>query len=905
MQGGFIVIPDAAGAPSWLGARTARSLLAAESPLPSRTVRENEWISQAAAGEFRDGLIVISAGAWFPVPGFAAVPVPSATGRPVIAFGLNPRTDSPWRALCRRAGGDLSGRAPALSSLGRPPVLALDARSCAALRSGKRWEELLAEARVVHLSPLDVLEDNGLRLCQGITSLQYGGAERLALDLHRELRATGTAARLLVLGRPGRSAFPLPPEGVDLSDMPRDPFSRAAAVAAAAGRFGADLLHAHLLNAVEIKALRPHGIPLVLTLHNTSSGWPADLLSLAENDAALLAACSLGVEAEARRLLPALPVRTAWNGIDPRHFQQSPERAAKAAAFREATGLSAKDLLLVTLANPRPQKRPDRLPPVIAALQKECPGRRIRLLLAGEAAAFSDEAADCMEALKQAAADCGVEENLIFHGPADDVPALLAAADVLVSTAAHEGLSLAHLEALAMGVPVVALEAGGTGEVARAAGAAFTMLPQSAGPEAFARAVLAAADARISGREAVRRCFSLEVMTQRYRQLYRCALTAPRQPGKTLWLITNNFTTGGAQSSARRLLTEWHRRGIPVRVAVLQEEPDDATPGRLALEKAGIPVLVLPRIGPHEAAETLEPLWPELADDPPQAVLFWNAVTSCKRLIADGLPRTPIFDISPGGMFFEALHPAFDRLRPDIPALTPADYGARLSGAVVKYAREKSQAETALEIPVHVIPNGVELPENPVPFRGNPPCFVFGTAARLHPRKRLEDLLEAFRLALPGLPPCGLQIAGGVDGEEEAYAEHLKQSARDLPVRWLGGVSPITAFHAGLDVFVMISEPAGCPNASLEALASGLPVVATDFGGASEQVISGHTGLLVPNRDPAALAAALIRIATDPALRRHCAGNARSHVAENFTLSLMAGRYSELVRGSVASGGAH
>jgi glycogen synthase len=73
---------------------------------------------------------------------------------------------------------------------------------------------------------------------------------------------------------------------------------------------------------------------------------------------------------------------------------------------------------------------------------------------------------------------------------------------------------------------------------------------------------------------------------------------------------------------------------------------------------------------------------------------------------------------------------------------------------------------------------------------------------------------------------------------------------RTLPTR--------ATFLAGLDVFAMISEPSGCPNASLEALAAGVPVIATDVGGAREQVIDGKSGRLVPARDASALANAIV-----------------------------------------------
>lgn len=894
MPGAFIVEAADAVHRTRLCARSRRSLLASHTGLAIFPCRNIDY--RDAARNCPDGFLVLSAGLWFSHPESIAMPEASATGRPVLGFGLTPLGHPEWRDLRRNHGGDLTGQGHPLRTT-RPPVMAVDSRACALLNSGRNWQEVLEMARIVHLSELDAQIGDELRVVQIITSLQLGGAERIAQDLHRQLPGAGIAAQLVVLGRPGRTAFPVPPGGVDLSEIPGDLLTRVRAAAVAANRFGADLLHAHLLGAEEIRALGANGIPVLLTLHNTFAGWPPSLMNLREEDVRMLVACSLGVQADARKHFPALPVRTAWNGIDPQLFRRTPDRAAQGREIRRQSGIGESDLLLITLANPRPQKRLDRLPAVAACLRALFPGRKVRLWIVGEAAAFHAEAAQCVENVKREAEALGVADTIHFYGPTRDAPGLLAAADVLVSTSAHEGLSLAHLEALAMGLPVVALEAGGTGEAARAAGPAMTLLPQDSSPADFAAAVLAAAGRKVSGREAVARCFSLESMAHRYRQLYHRALSSPRTAGRTIWLICNNFAMGGAQSSARRLLTFWHRQGIPVRAVVLQEDKNDPSSGRMALGSAGIPVLALPRLGLHEAAETLAPLWQELEADPPKAILLWNVVTSCKRIIADGMLRTPIFDVSPGGMFFEALHPSFVKLRADLPADSPADYGKMLTGAVVKYSREKPQAETSLGVPVSVIPNGVGLPEEVVAFRENPDPFVFGTAARLHPQKRLGDLLAAWRLALPGLPPSVLRIAGEVDGEDGEYACLLRQESSDLPVEWVGGISPIWRFHQGLDAFVMISAPAGCPNASLEAMASGLAVIATDAGGASEQVIDGLTGFLVPPEDAQRLADAMVRIAGNAALRRSIAVNARQHVENSFSMPLMAGRYWRLIYG--------
>ncbi len=93
----------------------------------------------------------------------------------------------------------------------------------------------------------------------------------------------------------------------------------------------------------------------------------------------------------------------------------------------------------------------------------------------------------------------------------------------------------------------------------------------------------------------------------------------------------------------------------------------------------------------------------------------------------------------------------------------------------------------------------------------------------------------------------------------------------------------------------MISDPAGCPNASLEALAAGIPVIATDVGGTSEQVIDGVNGRLLPPRDLVAFSQAMLDLATSP--QREAMGRAaREHIARHFTLTQMTSDYATLLQ---------
>jgi glycosyltransferase involved in cell wall biosynthesis len=388
-------------------------------------------------------------------------------------------------------------------------------------------------------------------------------------------------------------------------------------------------------------------------------------------------------------------------------------------------------------------------------------------------------------------------------------------------------------------------------------------------------------------------------MAARYRWLYPRAIAAARRTGETgagLWLITNNFSTGGAQTSARRLLLGLQLHGERVRAAVIEEDPAFPTPGRRALLERGVSVIAPPldATGRHEAA--IEEILAAIDTDPAQAVLFWNLRPAFKVALADALLKTPVFDVSPGEMFYDSFEKYFQKPNWRFGCSTPREYGALLAGVIVKYFAESERAAAYLGAPVHVVPNGVPIAEadSGTARNGNGtenPAFVFGTAARINPQKRLEDLLEAFRLAHDRLPPYVLRIGGGIERGCNDYASALRAGANGLPIEWLGEVTDVAAFHHQLDAFAMISEPAGCPNASLEAIAAGLPVIATDFGGASEQVIDGVTGRLVPARNPEALAAALVEFATQPDLRRKLSLAGNQLIRQRFSLERMIADY--------------
>ena len=130
--------------------------------------------------------------------------------------------------------------------------------------------------------------------------------------------------------------------------------------------------------------------------------------------------------------------------------------------------------------------------------------------------------------------------------------------------------------------------------------------------------------------------------------------------------------------------------------------------------------------------------------------------------------------------------------------------------------------------------------------------MLVGTVARLNPVKRLDILLQA----MMALRDVHTVIVG--DGPERAQLRTVSErSGLADRAHFAGQQRDVRTWLAALDVFVLSSDWEGMSNALLEAMAAGLPVVTTAVGGTPEVVVDGETGLLVPPRDPAALAEAI------------------------------------------------
>ena len=140
---------------------------------------------------------------------------------------------------------------------------------------------------------------------------------------------------------------------------------------------------------------------------------------------------------------------------------------------------------------------------------------------------------------------------------------------------------------------------------------------------------------------------------------------------------------------------------------------------------------------------------------------------------------------------------------------------------------------------------------------------MLGCTARLAPPKDLITLLDA--LAQPGCERWELRVFG--DGPDRAAIErHRDALGLGDRVTLLGNRDDVAAQLADCDAFALISDWEGLPYSILEAMAAGLPVLATAVGGIADLVVPGSTGELVPPRDAAAAGRVLAAWAADPSL---------------------------------------
>jgi len=722
----------------------------------------------------------------------------------------------------------------------------------------------------------------GLRLHAAVASLALGGAERIVLDwAARSARTYGV--RIAVL-RDTSAEWPLPPgieilrfHGKDIEARLAQ-FGAQAALEQEAG--GSPVVCCHLLTAEQRRALRAGGALTVPVLHNAASGWIEPAAALCDEHFAIAVSASAAQEYRAAGgRVPCTVVR---------HFPRKPrERAGARETWRSRWAIPADAWVIGMVGAVKPQKAYTRALRILRELldRDAAPGPPYLVIVGG---ATGRDGALAWNAVLAQALRLGVAERLRLPGFVAGAAQCLPAFDLFLNTSRYEGLSIATLEALAAGLPVVASRVGGQGE---AGAPGLSLLAFDAPDDDWAQALAARA------REAPQPPAWVGFPSQRLWTLAYLARPFTPRPGAggRVLFVTANLNAGGAQRSLVNLALALKGR-LDFEIAVTGDSSSAAFSQQLSA--AGI--RHFRSAGTRDCLDHAEALIAHIVGSAPSCVCFWNLDAKIKLLLAKWLGHSALrfIDVSPGSYLFDEM--AATRGFQECIACTDADYFARIDCLVHKY---RAAPHPLIGKRAVVIPNGVPLPgaiRTEFADAGAQPVRI-ALCGRIAPSKFVLEAIAAMRLLWRQLPQAELHVLGSAEARDRDYALQVAAAAGSPPgtggrIVFHGAAFDAPARLAQYDALLVLGRHQGCPNAVLEALAAGVPVIANDSGGTRELVLHGRTGLLLGAVEPAAIAAALLRVLQNPALARRLSARGRQHVARKFSMDRMRDSYLRLFR---------
>lgn len=361
-------------------------------------------------------------------------------------------------------------------------------------------------------------------------------------------------------------------------------------------------------------------------------------------------------------------------------------------------------------------------------------------------------------------------------------------------------------------------------------------------------------------------------------------------PPRRIALCITDLDAGGAEQCLAHVALGLDRSAWQPHVFCLSRR------GILAerLENGGVPCTCLGWRGSRDAwrildlARRLHAFRPELL----QTFLFHANVAG---RIAGRLARVPV--IVSGIRVAErekSWHVRLERMTRFL-----ATHHVCVSEAVARFSRQYARLAPAT---VSVIPNGVDLakfqsarPLAPHELNAPPETLWMLCVGRLHPQKGQRLLLEAVAPLLESHPRWRLMLVG--EGPmRQSLEEHIERLRCRDQVRLLGWRVDVPRLMKTATLLVLPSLWEGLPNVVLEAMAAGLPVVASDVEGVREVLETGVTGLIVEPGSAVALRAALAGLLGDPQRLSELHRNAQSAAINVLTTSVMVQRYEALYR---------
>lgn len=720
-----------------------------------------------------------------------------------------------------------------------------------------------------------------------IPSLDLGGAEKFVIDLLSPEYCAQSPVIGFVLSPRKNTSHTLEHVGrnfqklIFLSMFSRK--SRLDFVCQVARKYHLPI-YCHLISVEDTRYLQQNGVATIPVIHNTSSGWKANTAEkFQDRQNPFIVACSQTIAQTIIAAGATRPVRVL------RH-RPVIHNSLSTKEARSALGIPEDAMVIGMIGRMAPQKNYTRAARILREVRRTHPDAI--LVIIGDTSTPSH--ARCLQALCATAIslDLCIGTDIVITGGLPDASQYLQAFNVFLNTSLWEGLSMACTEARISRIPAVISNVGGQSEI----DPCVTVL-DLAEPDRIWAETLIRKSAETPAPDHSEHVGKALAMQWPWMAFFAQMKKSHLRSNHVLFL-TLDLNTGGAQKSLCNLLPELPAEGITPTLAITGRigVPDYLAP----LDDIQVINLRGNQTRNITLAERVNRICTLIARYRYDTVCFWHLDAATKALIANILAPSPIktVDVSPGPKFYAEMTADLTQINRGT-GITPRAYLASLDALVEKYR----PAHIINETRTYTIPNGVRIPSPHIPRPKTNPWKV-AVCGRLTPSKypeRLPQIAKSLaRLAKERNLPCPeIHVYGGFHRWHTHIMENFEKSMPDeMPENLIfhGPTNKPKSRIADAACLLMLSEDQGCPNASLEAMSVGVPVIANNTGGVPEQVINEKTGILLPEIPPDAdsIATEILRICSDPQLRNTLGKNAREHATKTFSMSLMARRYAKL-----------
>jgi glycosyltransferase involved in cell wall biosynthesis len=648
------------------------------------------------------------------------------------------------------------------------------------------------------------------------------------------------------------------------------------------------LIITHLLPPDELKWFWQAGIGTIPVLHNSVEGWEADPPGFNNSGVPFVIACATSIAKqfiEGGSTRPVVALRhEVQRWPSPAEMQTARKRV------RSLWGVSDKAVLIGMVGQFKSQKAYTRAIRVLALLRQHV---EAKLMIVGGWNHAYGSGPIAYEATMRLALELNIISDICAVGNSDDVDQYYAAFDICLNTSLFEGLSISLLEAISSGCPIVAADVGGTREVIPANG---RLIEDPSDISAYVAGILAVERAKI--RYVPGAPVATDLVPQIWAGLNLLAASTIYQeirPRFGTIFVTERLDLDGPSKSLVRLLAAGSRRA-PVTVFLTGGRGYDRFVE--ILKKAN--VAIYQSVAEDSIAKIARLLVERAVEENTRTICFWNASPEIKLIVAKmvEVSKIRLMDVSPGPMLFDELNASTEFQRRT--TLTLEQYWSRLDHFVSLYKNGLPHANAPQPRCCHVIPLGipvkpVEVPATDADYKYDKD-FMIGTVTRIVPDKKIEVILEMMSILKTRCPQVSITIVGGPDISSKKYFDDLVSeiAQRGLSnIRLAGPQFNVDKFISKWSVFVLSGIRQGCPNASLEAMSFGIPVVAMASGGLDEQILDGRTGYLVSSAEE--MADAVYKLLMKPVLAGRIGLAGKAHVEKKFSLSLMVKKFSALI----------